>query len=168
MFASSACKLPRPRIKVRRDSDRASISPSYLIRQKAEADLQITGGGGVHSDSEITGGPGLIKNFSALGASFWSKNKRVGPLPYIRHRRLCSPTFGIIFWCSIFNFANRCRWIIASDGAPAVRALAGLCFENSSVVYNMSKRHSRNDNAFFLGPFWSKTKGAPGSPAPLP
>ena len=47
MFASSSCKLQRPPIKVWRDSDRASISPSYLIRQEADPDLQITGGGAV-------------------------------------------------------------------------------------------------------------------------
>ena len=63
MFASSACKLQRPRIKVGRDSDRASISRSYLIRQEADPDLQITRGGAGHSDSEITGGPGPIKKF---------------------------------------------------------------------------------------------------------
>ena len=48
MFASSSCKPQRPRIKVRRDSDRASISPSYLIRQEADADLEM-GRGGVGS-----------------------------------------------------------------------------------------------------------------------
>ena len=54
------------------------------------------------------------KIFRPLGPLFGLKIRGAGPLPYIRHRRLCSPTFGIIFWCSIFNFANRCRWITAS------------------------------------------------------
>ena len=79
MFASSSCKLQRPGIKVRRDSDRASISPSDSIRPVADPDLQMGGGGGVglgHPDSEIKGGPGLKKKFfSALRASFWSKTK---------------------------------------------------------------------------------------------
>ena len=40
------------------------------------------GGGGGHPDPEIRGGPGLKKNFfSALRASFWSKNKGGGRAP---------------------------------------------------------------------------------------
>ena len=49
-----------------------------------DPDLQIWGGEGRegrHPDSEIRGGPGLKKNFLALWASFWSKNKGgAGPL----------------------------------------------------------------------------------------
>ena len=44
----------------------------------ADPDLQITGGGGVHPRPEIREGEGgrpPKKIFSALRASFWSKNK---------------------------------------------------------------------------------------------
>ena len=51
------------------------------------------GGGGVHPDPKLTGGArSQKKNFSALQASVWSKNKAGpgprgprGPLPWIRH-----------------------------------------------------------------------------------
>ena len=43
--------------------------------------LQIRGGGGGHPDPDIRGGGRSAKNFfSALGASFWSKNKGGPPL----------------------------------------------------------------------------------------
>ena len=60
----------------------------------ADPDCQIRGGGPGHPDPEIRGGGGSPKKFfSALRASFWSKNKR-GPrpldlLPWIRHLFAC-------------------------------------------------------------------------------
>ena len=47
-----------------------------------DPDLQTREGGGGHTDPEKRGGGGLIKKFSALRASVWSKNKGgPGPLP---------------------------------------------------------------------------------------
>ena len=51
------------------------IGEGYFITV-ANPDLQIRGGGGVTSRRGDKGGPSLKKNiFSALWASFWSKNK---------------------------------------------------------------------------------------------
>ena len=74
-----------------------------------DPDLQIRGGGGGrHPDSEIRGGPGLKKNFLALWASFWSKNKGGGQGP--RALPLDQPLplreSGIIN-----NYSTRARWI---------------------------------------------------------
>ena len=60
----------------------------------ADPDLQIRRGrGDGHPDPEIRGRPASKKNFSALRASFSSKNKAIaggpGLLPWIRH---CIPT----------------------------------------------------------------------------
>ena len=53
----------------------------------ADLDLQVKGGGGGggHPDPEISGGGGAAsKNFfSALRASFWSKNKGGGRTPFL-------------------------------------------------------------------------------------
>ena len=50
----------------------------------ADPDLQMGGGG--HPDTEIRGGGSLKKNFLALWASVWSKNKGgPGPIPWISH-----------------------------------------------------------------------------------
>ena len=43
------------------------------------------GGGGMHSNPEIRGGAVSKKVFSALQASFWSKNKGGGGVPWIGH-----------------------------------------------------------------------------------
>ena len=56
----------------------------------ADPDLQIRRGrGDGHPDPEIRGRPASKKNFSALRASFSSKNKAIaggpGLLPWIRH-----------------------------------------------------------------------------------
>ena len=52
------------------------------------------GKGGGHPDPEIRGWGGLVseKNFFALRASVWSKNKGAGVLLWICHCRL---TFGV-------------------------------------------------------------------------
>ena len=50
----------------------------YLLKALADPDLHImgVGGGAGHPEPEIRAGPRLKKNiFSALRASFWSKNK---------------------------------------------------------------------------------------------
>ena len=61
------------------------MSSGYILYSggSSDPDLQITGGRAPgHPDPEIRGGgAGLQKNFSALWASVWSKNKRGGPSP---------------------------------------------------------------------------------------
>ena len=73
-----------------------------LLKALADPDLQIrrVGGGAGHPEPEIRAGPRLKKNiFSALRASFWSKNKvrgggsrAPGPLPWIHHCKVSLPT----------------------------------------------------------------------------
>ena len=56
------------------------INDNKCNKAVADPDLQISKGGGGHPHPEIKGGSLKKNSFSALRASFWSKNKG-GPAP---------------------------------------------------------------------------------------
>ena len=72
--------------KTRNNVKNRSIHSPYLKNETfcnkavADPDLQISKGGGGHPDPEIKGGSLKKNSFSALRASFWSKNEG-GPGP---------------------------------------------------------------------------------------
>ena len=157
MFASSGCKLQRHRMKVWRDSDRASISPSYPRRPVPDLDLQITGGCG-HSDSKITWGTrSHKKNFRLLGPLFGLKLRGGLPLKTIgdsaRQRRItrkhCFQNLKYHFFCAAFLILPTA--VVGSlpllSWGPGHSSISWALLENSMLVYNMFERHSRDDNA---------------------
>ena len=124
------------------------INDNKCNKAVADPDLQISKGGG-HPHPEIKGGSLKKNSFSALRASFWSKNKGgpapPGSLPWIRH---CKETWSILWICSpqftaLVNNSN-----LEADLQGPMINLKGWSKEGSKVLwlirYDLCRRLTGN------------------------